>query len=175
MKKSLKNLCLVAIFGLGFSYAAHADEVSTMNGELVEVGERHRYEYKAPKFNISTNPFSILGGLYNVSASYGVSKIVAVKGDVSYDDDKGHTSAEVNALIFFKKRYSGLYLEPGVLRRTSDNVFGPQVLMGYQWIWDSGMNISLAGGLGRNLNYDKSSDNSREGFGNGYFRVGYAF
>ena len=53
---------------------------------------------------------------------------------------------------------------------------GPQVLIGYGWVWDSGFSTQMAIGGGRNLadNHDEYDDGS-EPFINGYFRMGYAF
>ena len=75
----------------------------------------------------------------------------------------------------FGKMYSGVFLEPGLVRREADNVMGPQVLLGYTWFWDSGMSVSLAAGAGRNLNEGNDDDSGNDSFGNGYFRVGYGF
>jgi hypothetical protein len=76
--------------------------------------------------------------------------------------------------------YSGLFLEPGIISRTTSSggsdstTFGPQVLLGYHWYWDSGFNAALAFGAGRKLNTDDSYSDD-EAFVNGYLRFGYAF
>ena len=56
---------------------------------------------------------------------------------------------------------------------------GPQVLIGYGWVWDSGFTAQAAFGGGRNLatndRDDYDEDEGAEPFVNGYFRLGYAF
>lgn len=62
---------------------------------------------------------------------------------------------------------------------TSATVFGPNVMFGYHWMWDSGFNLALAGGVGRNLS---TGNDDEEGlafvsdfFWNGQLNLGYAF
>ena len=50
------------------------------------------------------------------------------------------------------------------------------MLVGWHWMWDSGLNVALAGGLGHN--WAASNDYHDRGddmFFNGYLRFGYAF
>ncbi len=179
MKKSLLALTLLSSSVSALAVEYRDDEnVSVMKGQLVEVGERNKYHYNAPKFNLDINPFGIMAGLYSASASFALGKIANIRGDVSYNEDDSTWEIALGSQIYFRKMYSGTFLEPGLLRRESDNVFGPQVLLGYTWIWDSGMNVSLAAGVGRNLNDNDDNDDtydSKDTFANGYFRVGYAF
>lgn len=173
--------------------------VSTMKGHLVEVGDRNKFHHDFPRLNLSLNPFGILTGTYSVSGSYAITDNIAARGDLSYTEssDSRGMGYEVGAgaQIFFKKMYNGLYLEPGLVRKHETfkiidevdwnyDVFGPQVLVGYSWFWDSGFNVQLAGGVGRNLmkSYRDRGDAVDSGdniaartFGNAYFRVGYAF
>lgn len=111
----------------------------------------------------------------------------------------------LGAPIYFSKAFSGFFLEPGVLVRqvsatytapnwdydadgnyvgsgtqestSSETVFGPSVMLGYHWMWDSGLNLALAAGIGRNIggsDSDAFSDFNNVFF-NSYFNVGYAF
>lgn len=168
----LLPLLLTSIAGYAVEYKDD-EKVSTMKGQLVEVGDRHRYHYNAPKINLGLNPFGLVSGVYGGSASIAITETATIRGDVTYYEDDSAFEYSLGSQIFFKKLYSGVYLEPGLLRREQDNVFGPQVLLGYNWFWDSGMNISLAAGVGRNLNEDDKSESDT--FSNGYFKVGYAF
>ena len=54
---------------------------------------------------------------------------------------------------------------------------GPQVLVGWHWSWDSGLNVAAAFGAGRNIAAEDNSEDfdSDEIFANGYLRFGYQF
>ncbi|NRA68872.1 MAG: hypothetical protein HRU19_30595 [Pseudobacteriovorax sp.] len=182
MIKSIITLSLLCSSMTALATEYKDDEnVSTMKGRLVEVGERNRYHYNAPKFNLDVNPFGLVAGTYSVGASYALGDIATVRGDVSYSEYTSSMEYSISSQLYFKKMYSGIYLEPGVLRREIGNVLGPQVLLGYTWFWDSGLNISLAVGGGRNLNdsedddFYEDDDETIDSFSNGYLRVGYAF
>lgn len=210
MSLSVQRFILLAVL-FSSSSAALAesykddDKVSSMKGQLVEVGDRNKYHYDFPRTNISVNPFGIVTGTYSVSGSYALTNNVAVRGNFSYaeEDDIKNSGYEVGAgaQIFFKKMYSGFYLEPGLVRMHQDiksldsdskdwryDAFGPQILVGYSWFWDSGFNVQLAAGAGRNWmksrDQDKTdsttaavNDDNSAGkvFGNSYLTVGYAF
>jgi len=162
---------------------------STMQGQLVKVGERNNYEYDFKRVNISTNPLGFIFGSYGAAISYAPTSIVAVRLDANYfaPPSIGVKGLEVGigAPIYFKKMYNGLFLEPGVTyRRVTDddsdasaNVVGPSVSLGYHWYWDSGLNASMAFGAGRNFanNDDDAFSDLNDVFATGYLRFGYAF
>ncbi|HET6612033.1 MAG TPA: hypothetical protein VFG83_08600 [Kofleriaceae bacterium] len=166
----------------------HAADLSQINGNPVPVGEHNEYYYSFPRFNLSANPLGWVVGLYGVSASYAVHDQVAIRGGVTFLDPVGsdETGVELDAgvPIYFRRVYSGVFLEPGIMVRHlkeqsgdaiyEEEVAGPQVLVGWHWRWDSGLNVAVAVGMGRNLAGDSSSDEA-EVFGNGYLRFGYAF
>ena len=86
----------------------------------------------------------------------------------------------VGVPIYFRRTYQGVFLEPGIISRRFDSegetvvtAAGPQMLVGWHWTWDSGLNVAIAGGLGRNWSTD--SEYEEKIFGNGYLRFGYAF
>ena len=170
MKRSILTLTLLfsSLPSFAVEYKDDAN-VSTMKGQLVEVGDRNRYHYNAPTFNLGVNPFGLMTGIYSFDASYALGSVANIRGDFTFNEEDSTWEASIGSQIYFKKMYSGIYLEPGVLRREEGNIFGPQVLLGKTWFWDSGMNVSLAAGVGRNLN------EKDDVFGNGYLRVGYAF
>lgn len=164
-------------------------DVSTLNGELVEVGDQNKYRYSYKKMNVSSNPLGWIVGSYGVSVSYAVSANVAVRGDINLydpiDSDVHGFELGVGAPIYFRKVYSGIFLEPGLVARTmsagdnyNSNTLGPQVLLGWHWYWDSGLNVAIAAGVGRNWaseDSDQYHQDDEEIFGNGYMRFGYAF
>lgn len=164
-----------------------ADDISTINGQLIEVGDHNRYRFSYRKWNVSTNPVGLMLGFYGASLSYAVSDHIALRGDINYYDpiesDSTGFEVGVGAPIYLRKMYSGLFLEPGVISRTTysadadTTTVGPQILVGYHWYWDSGFNVAAALGIGRNWNNGESVDADEDGevFANGYLRFGYAF
>lgn len=183
------------------SAAPHNEDwrnVSHINGTPVKVGERNAYLYEQKKFNVSSNPIGWMVGFYGLSGSYAVSDHVALRGDVdfySFDQTRGYELG-LSAPIYLKRTYSGIFIEPGVAVRglrdvsnydcydcsyygetpdpTTDVIYGPEMMVGYHATFDSGLNASVAFGILRNLNPQRSE------YGDGveptgYFRVGYAF
>lgn len=174
------------------------ENVSTMNGQLVPVGDRNKYVYNVKKYNVSTNPLMWVFGSYSVGISYTLNDKIAVRGDIGMwapveDSASGDSGVEIGvaAPIYFRKMYSGLFVEPGIISRTivsssatneTNTIFGPQFLVGWHWIWDSGLNMSIAFGAGRNWSTNKSDDHYSSSsayddkiFPSGYWRFGYAF
>jgi len=166
-----------------------ASDISTLNGELVPVGDQNRYRYSHPRWNVSTNPIGWIIGSFGASVSYAPMSHFALRGDVNYYDSDGDRGVElgIGAPIYFRKVYSGLFLEPGFTfkslyndgsgTRETTNVVGPQVLLGWHWFWDSGLNVSAALGAGRNWNSSNSGtfNDYNKIFPAGYLRFGYAF
>jgi len=168
--------------------------VSHINGTPVKVGERGDYLYKFRKTNISGNPFGPFFGYYDLAVTHALSNNLAASVAVTgWDMDDSYTQGwQLSATLplFFRRTFSGPYLEAGLLMRTdtSDDYYdsygysdcydcemdskswvGPQLLFGWQSTFDSGLNVALAFGVAKHMNGDKNTD------GNGYFRVGYAF
>ncbi len=173
-------------------------DVNHINGQLVPVGQKNDYLIKFRRTNISTNPLGWIFGSYGVSLSYALNDHIAIRGDVNYfsppSDGGGirETGAEmgVGAPIYFRRTYQGLFLEPGLISRTfktsyvdssssdqTTTTFGPQVLVGWHWTWDSGLNFAVAAGAGRNWSTKDTDSSYSEAkvFANGYMRFGYAF
>jgi hypothetical protein len=168
------------------------NDLSHINGQLVKVGEKNDYIIPFRKTVISANPIGWILGFYGVSVSRGLTQNLAVRFDANFMHPVGSeiTGVElgVGLPVYLRRTYQGPYLEPGVIVRTfrdgessdyhSDTstmtTIGPQCLLGWAWMFDSGFNLAMAAGVGRNIN--ASGDNSEgEIFANGYFRVGYAF
>jgi hypothetical protein len=162
----------------------------------VPVGERNSYLHRFRRFNISSNPIGWIAGFYGLSASYALNNHVAIRGDVNIyniiDSDEKGNEIGVGVPLYLRRTYQGAFLEPGFIARTwddgycdeyyssddcdSDVTFGPQMLFGWHWTWESGFNLAMAAGLGRNLDAeDGEYYDQEELFFNGYFRVGYAF
>jgi hypothetical protein len=172
--------------------AADADEsISTIHGQLVPVGDRNKYEYDQHSWNFSLNPVGLTMGWYSASLSYKIHPNLVLRGDAELiapvDTETLGFEVGVGAPIFLRRAYDGPFVEPGFALRKVDwtdedgherhtEQYGPQVLLGYSWTWDSRLTASIALGGGRNLSdqgdgVDKASSN----FLNGYFRVGYSF
>ncbi|MBA3454419.1 MAG: hypothetical protein H0T42_15110 [Deltaproteobacteria bacterium] len=169
-------------------------EVSHINGTLVKVGEKSDYVLRYRKTNISTNPIGWMFGIYGVSVSHAVSQHVAIRGDANIVNFEGAEGYEIGASlpIYFRRVYSGPFIEPGFIMRGSksswcdssyddcgtETMAGPEMLFGWHWSFDSGLNVAFALGAARNLNQemDESGYSSSEDVTPaGYFRIGYAF
>jgi hypothetical protein len=165
--------------------------VSHINGTLVKVGEKQDYLLSYKKLNIATNPIGWIVGIYGVSASYALGQNVAIRGDANYfnmDNERGYEIG-VSAPIYFRRVYSGPFIEPGIVARgfesmddyaydcydcssSTSTLLGPEVLFGWHWTFDSGLNIAAALGAARDVSGDANSSSDPEPVG--YFRIGYA-
>lgn len=171
------------------------NNVSHINGQIVKVGERGDYLYKFKKTNISTNPIGYMFGFYGLSVSRALTTNIAIRVDANlmdFDNTSGYELG-VSLPIYFKRMYSGPFIEPGLITRgfrdtydyaydcydcssynDTDTMVGPEVLFGWHWIFDSGLNVAFAFGAARDMSgSDSEYDSSVEPAG--YFRVGYAF
>lgn len=160
------------------------NNVSHINGQLVKVGEHGDYLYNNGKTtNISTNPIGWMFGFYGVSISHAVHQNVALRGDVnifSFSSSGGY-EVGVSAPIYFRRVFQGPFLEPGLMVRNTtcngcnagDPSVGPEVMFGWHWTFDSGLNVAMAFGAMRNMNGRSMSSSDPEPAG--YFRIGYAF
>jgi hypothetical protein len=160
------------------------NNVSHINGVPVKVGERQDYLLSVKKTNIAANPFGIMFGLYDISVAHAVSRNVAVSFAFTGTDNFYQLSATVP--LYFRKTFSGPFLEGGLLIRTSDDECydcyssdmsttwsGPQMMFGWHWTFDSGLNVAFAAGAARRMT--NQDDYGSDAEFNGYFRVGYAF
>ncbi len=165
------------------------NNVSHINGVPVKVGERQDYLYKPKKFNLSANPFGFFFGYYDVAASMALGSNLGATVAISGWGLDGDTGYQFSATLplYFRKTFSGPFLEAGLLIRgsedeyyaydcydcsysSSDSWVGPQMLFGWHWTFDSGLNTSFAFGVARPLGGDENDTDV-----NGYWRVGYAF
>jgi hypothetical protein len=175
--------------------------VSHINGVPVPVGERNRYLYEYKKNNLQTNPIGLMLGYYEIAASHALSNNVALSVELSYSstDSGQQTATQIAASlpIYFKRTFSGPYLEPGILVRNESSGYGNEcfgdsdcssnssasfaaieMMLGWSWMFDSGLNMSAAFGVAKRLGDQSSSDNYDDDQNlepAGYFRVGYAF
>lgn len=178
-----------AVAGNGAPQNERWENVSHINGSLVKVGEKQDYLLSYKKLNVSTNPIGWIMGIYGVSASYAVGANVAIRGDANYfsmENERGY-EVGVSAPIYFRRVYSGPFIEPGIVARSFENMddyecsgcssststlIGPEVLFGWHWSFDSGLNVALAVGAARDVSGDANSSSDPEPVG--YFRIGYA-
>jgi hypothetical protein len=172
------------------------NNVSHINGTPVKVGERGAYLHKFRKTNISGNPFGPFFGYYDLAVSHALTQNLAASVSISgWDmDNSGGYQISATVPLYFRRTYSGPFLEGGLLVRTdmsdtyyaesydqygnaysyetmdtSSSWIGPQLLFGWQSTFDSGLNVALAFGVAKRLESDGDTE------ANGYFRVGYAF
>ncbi|MEL6543223.1 MAG: hypothetical protein AAFQ82_01275 [Myxococcota bacterium] len=180
-KNSLLAVCgFLTLTLIGFSDRAEASDHSN-----VRYGDQHLYSSEYRPWNLSINPVGWVFGSYGASLSYAVGTNVALRGDINWynpidgEDEVQGAELGVGVPIYFRKVYSGAFIEPGAIARTSRGLndddlseIGPQILFGWHWSWDSGLNVAAALGAGRNFSSDEDAP---ELFGNGYLRVGYSF
>ncbi len=153
------------------------NNVSHINGTPVPVGSRNEYLYEFRKTMISANPVAWMFEIYGISISHALSDNIALHGDITlYSGDMGNgTEMSLGLPIYLRRAYQGPFCEPGVLMRRSErdgSAFGPQVLLGWQWTYDSGWSLAVAGGVARDVS---GNDEYTELMPNGYVRMGYAF
>jgi len=174
--------------------------VNHINGQLVKVGEKHEYLIKFRKDNISANPFGPFWGYYDAAYSHAINQNLAFTGSIAgysksedYDSSYSHTMLQLTASlpIYLRRTFDGPFMEPGIIYRSSQsgssgymdtNTWaGPELLFGWQWNFDSGLNIAWAFGPAKHMTdnttssdgyYSSSSDKVDY---NGYFRFGYNF
>jgi hypothetical protein len=182
--------------------APHNEEwsnVSHINGSIVPVGDRNAYLYTFKKNNLQSNPLAWMFGYYQIAAQHALSQNIAVSVELSgwstnHGNDSGYSVA-ATLPIYFKRAFSGPFLEPGVVIHNDSNSScycnydstssqsssghtwaGPEVMFGWAWMFDSGLNVSAAFGAAKRL-----SDNTTNSYSSddpkpvGYFRVGYSF
>lgn len=191
MKARNTLLAIVLLITGSLSQVAFADkDISSLNGQLVKVGDHNKYRYSYRKFNLATNPFSMIGGTYGISGSYAINSNIALRADFNYSDGMGDSlsgiETSLTAPIYFRKVYDDWFIEPGfLLKRTKfegekfESATGPIVFLGHHWMFDSGLNFAWGYGFGRNWSYDPKDENeamiNSQTFGSGYLRFGYAF
>lgn len=166
------------------------NDVSHINGAVVPVGQRGDYLYKNKTVNIATNPIGWMMGVYGISVSQALGNNIALRGDANlFDLDSNTKGYEVGVSlpIYFRRVYSGPFIEPGLIVRdlndddgyddydTDRPSAGPSVVFGWHWTFDSGLNVAAAFGMMRNMNGEEMEyDSGPEIEPSGYFRIGYA-
>jgi hypothetical protein len=159
------------------------------------------------KVNVAANPIGPLVSYYDGGASYAVSSRVAISvsaasfsRDPQYDVHSGTTMKQIvaSAPIYLHNTFFGPFVEPGIMYRSGTRIsdchmvegpsrwVGVQILVGWHWNFDSGLNLSLALGVAKHVSdfgttdYGLTYDTDLKGSWtepdiNGYFRVGYNF
>ncbi|MDB4959311.1 MAG: hypothetical protein JWO36_6880 [Myxococcales bacterium] len=174
-------------------------DVSHINGQLVPVGERGAYLYRFRKTNIGVNPIGWMFGFYGASVQHAVSQNVAIRGDVSVwsiaNDNFSGIEVSASAPIYFRRTYAGPFFEPGLVYHSDAHNYeyasygdgysgapsntktwvGPQMMLGWSWIFDSGLNVAFAFGASKPISNPNMSSHSSDPYPAGYFRIGYAF
>lgn len=162
--------------------------VNHINGHPVPVGDRGKYLHAHKKTNIASNPLGWMFGFYGVSVSHALNKNIAIRGDVNFFNFEDESGYEFGASlpIYFRRVYSGPFLEPGIITRDFDTddeycdydcgssaSTGPSMMFGWHWIFDSGANVAFAFGAMRRMNDQRDYGENVEPAG--YFRIGYAY
>jgi hypothetical protein len=177
------------------------DNVSHVNGTVVPVGERNQYLYAFKKNNLQSNPIAWMFGYYQVSGAHALSNNIAASIELSTwstGSSGSHSGYQLAATlpIYFKRTFSGPFLEGGLVihhesydssydcydcsassTMSSREWMGPEVMFGWAWMFDSGLNVSAAFGAAKRMSDTQSSQyySSNDPEPVGYFRVGYAF
>ncbi len=172
--------------------------VSHINGSIVPVGERNAYLNAYKKNNLQSDPIAWMFGAFQISGQHALSQNVAVSLELSAwnNDTFSHSGYQLAATlpIYFRRAFSGPFLEGGVVIHSEDmesyddcydcsygsttgtkTWAGPEVLFGWSWLFDSGLNVSAAFGAVKRIGDNGDSYASRSPDPAGYFRVGYAF
>ncbi len=123
------------------------NNVSTLNNQLVPIGEKHKYTYDYKKFNLGINLFLLPAEVISLSGSYAVTPHVVARVGMAlnFSHKWGDKDFQINAgvPIYFQKAYTGFFVEPGI-----DSSSGFYVAGGYHWMWDSGFNTHIGMGVG---------------------------
>ena len=178
------------------------NNVSHINGSIVPIGERNAYLIASKKNNIQSDPLAWMFGYYQIAGQHALSQNIAVSIEVSgFSTNHGSQSGYSLAAtlpIYLRRTFSGPFLEAGLVIRgdngatyegcydcaygstssttTTRTWAGPEVMVGWAWMFDSGLNVSAAFGAAKRMidsNTDSYSSDQPEPVG--YFRVGYAF
>lgn len=140
-------------------------------------------QMSSPRWNIASNPLGWIVGVYGASITAGLAENLAVRADANYftpiaTESKGFELG-AGLPIYIDRTFDGLYFEPGfIVRRYGDDraehLFGPQLLAGWHWIWNSRLNVAVAAGVGRDIRGARDTTHANF-FLNGSLRFGYAF
>lgn len=147
----------------------------------------------------ATDPIGLLAGTYALSATYAVSRRVALRANAQYASelpglaDSRTWQASISAPIYFDRAFHGPFLEPGLV--VADRVMGydivpaagdamdpsyvalrfhtvgPHVFVGWQWTFRSGLHATYAIGASRNLTAGSAT---WVPIAESYLRVGFA-
>jgi len=193
-----KIVCMLLLVSTFCGSAAWADSseprYSTIkaDGHLVKVGDHHLYRYDYLPWNVSMSPLFVIGH-YSLSVERSLTDYVAARVSGSYTDlvdssDPATTNFSVSAPIYFRKMQDGFFFEPSVgvryMPKSEADEYGYNYYedeegtqpylgsqIGWRLIWDSGLNVTAAAGMGRRFNSGSSDDI----FGQGRLDVGFSF
>ena len=145
---------------------------------------------------IGVNPLGWVAGFYGLSASLALSGHTALRADATYVRIHDHYESyelELGLPIYPLRRFRGPFIEPGLAVRQSrggifvdslvdpppgyselpaEHLRGANLLFGWHWMSDNGVNLAIAAGFA--LLYE-AADDDFDPTPNGYVRLGYAF
>jgi hypothetical protein len=131
--------------------------------------------------NLQLSPIGVIFGFYSIAAERALSSNIALALELDAANTGGGAGTATQAILslplYIKRTFSGPFIEPGVLVHSTSYepaYAGIELLIGWTYLFDSGVNISGAIGISRRIDGDgelvvDALDPS------GYFRVGYAF
>jgi hypothetical protein len=143
-------------------------------------------ESKLKSVNVSLNPIGLLISWYDVSVAVGISRNLAISGAFTVllaGSPLGGSSSSYQGSfsmpIYVRHTFSGPFVEPGLVAGTltcgyscpSDPFVGAELLVGWHWRADSGLNAALAVGVEKVVDSNGEESPSPTG----YARVGYNF
>lgn len=146
------------------------------------------------RVNLSSNPLFWPFGIYGLTVSFAPARHLAIRGDVTYyspveSDVQGH-ELSLGLPIYLRSAYQGPFLEPGftyvrleglagqematLLDGYGGRLMGPQLLVGWAWMW-RGLNLAAAAGGTQHLGAERPGAGEHPIVPNAYLRMGYAF
>jgi len=162
------------------------------DGHLVPVGDHHLFRYDYLPWNVSTSPLFVIGH-YSLSVERAITDYVAARVSGSYTDlvdssEPASANFNVSAPVYFRKMQDGFFFEPSVGVRYQENTEADEYgynyyedeqgmraylasQVGWRLIWDSGLNVTAAAGMGRRF----ASDSRDDIFATGRFDIGFSF
>lgn len=152
-----------------------------------------------PKIAVATDPIALLYGTYTGSITKVATPHTAVRLDGQISEpsqsliDSGGWRVSLSFPIYFDRALHGPFVEPGLVvanRLTGYDVqdmgalgplyiaqheqtVGPQIFVGWQWLFHSGLHLAAAIGASRNV--PASGYGAAFPLPESYLRVGYAF
>ncbi len=154
---------------------------------LLGVGVAHA----DPRYELATNPLAVVDEDFSVSLAGVVGPHVVVRGELQLATaglplDQASAGVAVSARLFLDRAFSGPFVEPGLVARTSstscfesmvagacDYLVGPEISAGWQWLFGSHYTAAASIGVEKFLAGEGAAEIPL--VYTGALRVGYAW